>query len=403
MYTDDSDGMSMSRPIAADVAAIGRLGSVPTILQTVALTTGMRFAVIARVTDTKWTACAVHDLIDFGLKTGGELVLESTICNEVRQHHEPVIFGEASRDPRFSEHPVPKMYGFESYVSIPIFRVDGEFFGTLCALDPLPAKLDDPNIVKTLQLFAKLIATELESAERHEQSANALMDARQTAKLREQFIAVLGHDLRSPLSAIRVGADILQADSDNRSQRVVLHIQRSCDRMAEMIENILDLARGRLGGGIPVVLQPVDNLAVELNHVIAEVQESHPNREIRVTMAIDRPVNADAHRIAQLLANLLNNAIAHGAADQPVSVTAMSDKEGFELSVANAGPPIPPDKIDRLFEPFNRGGEEAPQPGLGLGLYIAAEVAKAHHGSLDVSSTSEDGTCFVFRMPINHA
>lgn len=393
----------MSRPIAADVAAIGRLGSVPTILQTVALTTGMRFAVIARVTDTKWTACAVHDLIDFGLKTGGELVLESTICNEVRQHHEPVIFGEASRDPRFSEHPVPKMYGFESYVSIPIFRVDGEFFGTLCALDPLPAKLDDPNIVKTLQLFAKLIATELESAERHEQSANALMDARQTAKLREQFIAVLGHDLRSPLSAIRVGADILQADSDNRSQRVVLHIQRSCDRMAEMIENILDLARGRLGGGIPVVLQPVDNLAVELNHVIAEVQESHPNREIRVTMAIDRPVNADAHRIAQLLANLLNNAIAHGAADQPVSVTAMSDKEGFELSVANAGPPIPPDKIDRLFEPFNRGGEEAPQPGLGLGLYIAAEVAKAHHGSLDVSSTSEDGTCFVFRMPINHA
>lgn len=393
----------MSRPIAADVAAIGRLGSVPTILQTVALTTGMRFAVIARVTDTKWTACAVHDLIDFGLKTGGELVLESTICNEVRQHHEPVIFGEASRDPRFSEHPVPKMYGFESYVSIPIFRVDGEFFGTLCALDPLPAKLDDPNIVKTLQLFAKLIATELESAERHEQSANALMDARQTAKLREQFIAVLGHDLRSPLSAIRVGADILQADSDNRSQRVVLHIQRSCDRMAEMIENILDLARGRLGGGIPVVLQPVDNLAVELNHVVAEVQESHPNREIRVTMAIDRPVNADAHRIAQLLANLLNNAIAHGAADQPVSVTAMSDKEGFELSVANAGPPIPPDKIDRLFEPFNRGGEEAPQPGLGLGLYIAAEVAKAHHGSLDVSSTSEDGTCFVFRMPINHA
>ena len=393
----------MSRPIAADVAAIGRLGSVPTILQTVALTTGMRFAVIARVTDTKWTACAVHDLIDFGLKTGGELVLESTICNEVRQHHEPVIFGEASRDPRFSEHPVPKMYGFESYVSIPIFRVDGEFFGTLCALDPLPAKLDDPNIVKTLQLFAKLIATELESAERHEQSANALMDARQTAKLREQFIAVLGHDLRSPLSAIRVGADILQADSDNRSQRVVLHIQRSCDRMAEMIENILDLARGRLGGGIPVVLQPVDNLAVELNHVIAEVQESHPNREIRVTMAIDRPVNADAHRIAQLLANLLNNAVAHGAADQPVSVTAMSDKEGFELSVANAGPPIPPDKIDRLFEPFNRGGEEAPQPGLGLGLYIAAEVAKAHHGSLDVSSTSEDGTCFVFRMPINHA
>jgi signal transduction histidine kinase len=332
----------------------------------------------------------------------GELVLESTICNEIRQHHEPVIFGEASSDPRFAEHPTPKMYGFESYVSIPIFRGDGEFFGTLCALDPLPAKLDDPNVVKTLQLFAKLIAAELE-ADRLERSTNALLDAQQTAKLREQFIAVLGHDLRSPLSAIRVGADILQADSDSRSQRVALHIQRSCDRMAEMIENILDFARGRLGGGIPVALQPVDNLAIELSHVIAEVQESHPSREIRVTMAIDQPVIADSHRIAQLLANLLNNAMTHGAADQPVSITAISDKEGFELSVTNAGPPIPLDKMDRLFQPFSRGAEEAPQPGLGLGLYIAAEVAKAHHGSLGVSSTIDAGTCFVFRMPISHA
>ena len=391
----------MKRPIAADVEAIGRLSSVPTILQTVAHATGMRFAAIARVTDTKWTACAVYDLIDFGLKAGGELVLESTICNEIRQHHEPGIFGNASSDPRFAQHPTPKMYGFESYVSIPIFRINGEFFGTLCAIDPLPAKLDDPNVVKTLQLFAKLIAAELESEERHEQSTSALLDAQQTAKLREQFIAVLGHDLRSPLSAIRVGADILQADSDSRRQRVARHIQRSCDRMTEMIENILDFARGRLGGGIPVALQSVGNLAVELNHVIAEVQESHPGREIRVTMAIERPVNADSHRIAQLLANLLNNAMNHGAADQPVSVTATSDKDGFELSVANAGLPIPADKIGRLFQPFNRSEEEAPQPGLGLGLYIAAEVAKAHHGSLDVSSTSEDGTCFVFRMPIN--
>jgi signal transduction histidine kinase len=403
MHTNSSDGISMNRPIAADVETIGRLGSVPTILQTVAHTTGMRFAAIARVTDTNWTACAVYDLIDFGLKAGGELVLESTICNEIRQHHEPVIFGEASSDPRFAEHPTPKMYGFESYVSIPIFRGDGEFFGTLCALDPLPAKLDDPNVVKTLQLFAKLIAAELEAEDRLERSTNALLDAQQTAKLREQFIAVLGHDLRSPLSAIRVGADILQADSDSRSQRVALHIQRSCDRMAEMIENILDFARGRLGGGIPVALQPVDNLAIELSHVIAEVQESHPSREIRVTMAIDQPVIADSHRIAQLLANLLNNAMTHGAADQPVSITAISDKEGFELSVTNAGPPIPLDKMDRLFQPFSRGAEEAPQPGLGLGLYIAAEVAKAHHGSLGVSSTIDAGTCFVFRMPISHA
>jgi signal transduction histidine kinase len=401
MHTDSNQQLPVDRSTADDVKRIGRLGSVPTILQTVAHTTGLRFAAIARVTDTSWTACAVHDAIDFGLKPGGELVLESTICNEIRQHHQPVVFGHASMHPHFSTHPVPKQYGFESYISIPIFRTDGKFFGTLCALDPLPAKLDDPHVLKTLELFTKLIAAELETEEKLEHSANALLDAQESAKLREQFIAVLGHDLRSPLSAVQVGADLLKSmQQDARSGRIVDHILRSCERMTEMIENILDFARGRLGGGIPVTLQPQSNLAAELQHVIAEVQGSHPGREIRATMAIEHAVTADSRRIAQLLANLLNNAVAHGAADQPVSVAARCDAQDFELSVTNGGQPIPPDKIGRLFQPFSRGADAAPQPGLGLGLYIAAEVARAHRGSLAVSST-EAATQFVFRMPVS--
>jgi signal transduction histidine kinase len=403
MHTDGNQQVMVDRPTADDVKRIGRLGSVPMILQTVAHTTGLRFTAIARVTDTSWTACAVHDAIDFGLKAGGELLLESTICNEIRQHHQPVVFGQASAHPQFAQHPTPKLYGFESYISIPIFRADGEFFGTLCALDPLPAKLDDPHVVKTLQLFTKLIAAELETEEKLERSNSALLDAQESAKLREQFIAVLGHDLRSPLSAIQVGADLLQSmEADARSGRIVDHIQRSCERMTEMIENILDFARGRLGGGIPVNLQQQDNLAAELQHVIAEVQGSHPGREIRATMAIEHAVTADSRRIGQLLANLLNNAVAHGAADQPVSVAACCDGQGFELSVTNGGQPIPPDKIGRLFQPFSRGADAAPKPGLGLGLYIAAEVAKAHRGSLAVSST-EAATQFIFRMPVRPA
>jgi GAF domain-containing protein len=152
--------------ILEDVAAVGRIGAVPTILQVVSRTTGMRFAAVARVTDTSWTACAVYDLVNFGLKPGGDLVLESTICNEIRQHGKPVIFNQASTNPKFVNHPTPKMYGFESYVSIPIFRADGEFFGTLCALDPLPAKVEDPNVQKTLELFAQLIAAQLDIEDR---------------------------------------------------------------------------------------------------------------------------------------------------------------------------------------------------------------------------------------------
>ena len=404
MRADSTPRISKHRPIAVDLDAIRRIGSVPTILQAVAHTTGMRFAAIARVTDTKWTACAVHDLIDFGLKPGDELVLESTICNEIRQHHQPVVFGHASAHPQFAQHPTPKQYGFESYISIPIFLADGEFFGTLCALDPLPAKLDEPNVVATLQLFAKLIAAELDTQDRLEKSASALLDAQETAKLREQFIAVLGHDLRNPLMAIRVGAELLQLTAlDPSSQRTIGHIQRSSSRMVERRKDILDFARGRHGGGIPAVFEQEDDLAEELRNVIAEVQQAHQDRAIDVSVAIGHPVACDTRRVAQLLANLLTNAVVHGAADQPVRIAARSDDETFELVVSNGGDAIPAGKIARLFQPFSRDADQAAQPGLGLGLYIAAEIARAHRGTLQVISSTDAGTHFIFRMPVRCA
>ena len=124
--------------IARDIAAISRIEAVPMILKAVTHATGMRFAAVARVTESKWTACAVYDDIQFGLQPGGELALEATFCNEIRQSGKPVVFGQASTDPVFASHPLPPLYGFESYISVPIVRRDGSFFGTLCALDPLP-------------------------------------------------------------------------------------------------------------------------------------------------------------------------------------------------------------------------------------------------------------------------
>jgi signal transduction histidine kinase len=400
MQTDGTHATPSHRSIAEDIEAIGRLDSVPTILQTVAHTTGMRFTAVARVTDTRWVACAVYDHVDFGLKPGSELVLESTICNEIRRHHRAVIFNEASKHPHFRDHPTPKLYGFESYVSIPIFRKNGDFFGTLCAIDPLPAKLDDPNVVKTLELFARLIGTELDAQDRLEESANALLDAQETAKLREQFIAVLGHDLRNPLMAIQSGADMLKRRvADARSQDIIEHIQRSSDRMAGLISDILDFARGRLGEGIPVVQQPQDRLADELRSVIAEVQQANPDRVMHATVAVDQPVWCDARRLAQLLVNLLVNAMVHGAADQPVRIAAQVDGDMFELCVSNSGLPIPQEKRARLFHPFTRGNDEESPSGLGLGLYIASEIARAHQGSLQVTSDERE-TCFAFRMPV---
>lgn len=392
--------MDTPTSIERDIALISRSDVVPSILEVVARTTGMRFTAVARVTDTHWIACAVYDRIHFGLVPGSELVLESTICNEIRQHHQPVLFGHASEHPVFSTHATPKMYGFESYVSIPIMLSDGSFFGTLCAIDPAPAKLDDPNILQTLQLFTRLIASQYEAEQRRDSAELALLDEQSTARLRDQFVAVLGHDLRNPVQSISMGADMLERDlPDGRERRIAGHIQRSCQRMTELITNVMDFARGKLGEGIALSLERSLDLAGDMEHVISEIQRAHPARQIEVRIDLHDAFACDRRRIGQLLGNLLSNAITHGSEKTPVQVSLSNTESTFEMAVQNAGKPIDADKIERLFQPFTRGTSSSPRPGLGLGLYIASEIARAHGGTLQAAS-SPAVTRFVFRMPI---
>jgi signal transduction histidine kinase len=393
--------MVLQSSIDRDVALISRLGAVPAILEVVALTTSMRFTAIARVTDTQWTACAVYDQIDFGLEPGGELVLESTICNEIRQHHLPVVFGHASKDPVFSTHATPRLYGLESYISVPIMLSDGSFFGTLCAIDPAPAKLDDPRILKTLVVFTKLIAAQFEAEASRDALESELLDAQATAALRDQFVAVLGHDLRNPVQSISMGADMLARDlPDGRERRLAQHIQRSSQRMAELISNLMDFARGKLGDGLAVTMEPSDDLVAGIEHVISEIAIAHPERLIDLAIAVPYPVCCDGNRIAQLLGNLVSNAITHGSQTAPVKVIVTASPMLFELVVENTGKPIDADKIGRLFQPFTRGTSKAPRPGLGLGLYIASEIARAHGGTL-LATSDASVTRFVFQLPLH--
>ncbi|MBP2084323.1 MULTISPECIES: histidine kinase dimerization/phospho-acceptor domain-containing protein [Pseudomonas] len=247
--------------LSYDISTIAKVEAVPLILNMVKHVTGMRFAAIARVTETRWVACAVDDSIDFGLMPGGELVLETTICHEIRQHHKPVIFKHASEHPVYSAHHTPRTYGLESYVSIPIIRTNGDFFGTLCAIDEVPARFDEDAVCKTLTLFAQLIAVQLDVLADLEAKTIELANAAETGIVREQFIAVLGHDLRSPLSAIRMSADLLEAKLPaGREQQLAIAIRQSSQRMNHLIEDVLDFSRAKLGGGIPVKRTLVDNL-----------------------------------------------------------------------------------------------------------------------------------------------
>ena len=237
--------------LAADVAAITRIDAVATILEVVCRTTGMGFAAVARVTEDRWIACAVRDEIAFGLQPGGELKVETTICNEIRASGQAVIIDHVAEDTAFCGHPTPALYGFQSYISMPIFRADGAFFGTLCAIDPRPARLNKPEVVGMFKLFASLVAFYLDAQEQVAASEAKLLSERQAAELREQFIAVLGHDLRNPLASIDAGAKLLLKEPLNsKATSIVELVQSSAKRMAGLIDDVLDFARGRLGGGL---------------------------------------------------------------------------------------------------------------------------------------------------------
>lgn len=387
--------------ILTDVQTVSSIPILPTLLEVICRTTGMGFAAVARVTEDRWVACSVKDDIQFGLKPGEELKVETTICHEIRQGGGPVLIDNVAENPEFANHHTPALYGFQSYISVPIYRKDGRFFGTLCAIDPHPHKIETPEIKGMFTLFADLISFHLDSIEKLTSSESKLQKEIETGSFRDEFIAILGHDLKNPVSAISNGAQILQRmQLDPQALRLAQIIKNSAYRMSELIENILDFARGRLGEGISINPELVTSPESFLLQVINELKAVWPDREIITSIDLPLPLHCDAGRLGQLLSNLLGNALTYGSNDQPVQVTARIHAGNFVLAVTNAGPAISRETMRRLFEPFARGEVRQGQQGLGLGLYIAYKIALGHGGDIEVES--KDGfTCFTFRMPLD--
>ena len=169
--------------------------------------------------------------------------------------------------------------------------------------------------------------------------------------------------------------------------------------MAGLIRDVTDFARTRLGGGFTLKRNPGTPLAPVLEDVVNELRAAHPDRAINSHITLLRAVNCDPNRIAQLLSNLIGNALTHGAHDRPVDISASTHNEMFELAVTNRGNPIPPLIIERLFQPFFRVAHGTVDQGLGLGLYISSEIVRVHGGTLGVTSTTEE-TQFTVRIPL---
>jgi len=384
--------------LKTDIAAIQGIAAVPTILSAVSELTGLGFVCIARVTGSTWHSCAVLDKLNFGLGIGDSLDVTTTLCEEVRDTRAAIIIDSVKDHAVYADHHTPRIYGFQSYFSIPLFRPDGAYFGTLCGLDPAPAELTRSATRNTLTLFAELISRQLQNEEAWHQTRNALASERETAELREQFIAVLGHDVRTPLGSILSGVEVLRTMGIPKAEPVLDLMGRSITRISSLVDDLMDFTRGRMGGGISLYLQRTGNMDVVFQHVIDELLTQHPEQAIVSNIPAGLSLTCDPARLAQLLSNLLKNALLHGDGKSPVRVQAIAGAARFELSVMNSGDRIPDDVMEQLFKPFWRAKSTRPREGLGLGLFIASEIAASHGGTL-TAQTSDGITTFTLSMP----
>jgi signal transduction histidine kinase len=230
--------------------------------------------------------------------------------------------------------------------------------------------------------------------------------AAELALSRDTFMAILAHDLRSPLSAIRmIGFLMANGAQTDAARTQAAQIQRSAKEMGDMIRDLLEYTRTQLGKGIPVKPTPC-NIALICRDALDEVRSAHPARQLDMQVPDDLAGAVDKARLRQALSNLLNNAVQHGDAASPIGLSARAEGKELVLRVKNLGEPIPPDALQVIFDPLvqlssrSAAGDTSHSTNLGLGLFIAREVALGHKGTLEVESDREHGTVFTMRLPL---
>lgn len=271
-----------------------------------------------------------------------------------------------------------------------------------CLLDGQTLPGDDLRILHAaIDVAMNTVAVAMERAAREKVVAEQER-LRREGELRERFIAILSHDLRDPLSAIVSGAGLLlgHEKAPTASTDVLRRILTSAERMGRMINDLLDLARVRGDGGIPVAPQRMD-LHPVCRQVIEELRLSHPHRALTFTVRGDGAGEWDPDRMAQVVQNLLGNAIDYSPPGTSVDVVIDGRASDVALTVRNLGEHIPREQLAQIFEPFARGAHQATasSKGLGLGLFIANELVKAHGGSICVTSSPVEGTSFAVSLP----
>lgn len=308
--------------------------------------------------------------------------------------------------------PLLRMQGSVAEVKLELRRKEGE---------PLPVMLnmtergwhgqvlltaavfvaEDRNKYERELLLQRKRAEELAAkhAKVQEELARRELEAKDRALFAEQMMGIVSHDLRNPLSVIHLSAALLERlPLAPQQQEVVKRVGRAGNRAQRLISDLLDFTQARLGKGLGVRPAHVD-LHEVVREAVAELAAAFPEHVIRHVPEGEGRWWADADRLTQAVGNLVANAVAYGAAGEPIVVRSCRRMQQFEVSVHNQGSPIPPQLQPRLFDAMVRGSQGAASRSVGLGLYIVREIARAHGGEVQLRSSEREGTCFSILLP----
>lgn len=389
-----------------DLETIHRIPIVSMILDVICQTTGMGFAAVARVTETKWLACSVRDDIGFGLKAGEELPLQTTLCHEVKNCGVPIVIENVAHDPQYSQHHTPKLYGLQSYIAYPITLKNGNFFGTLCAIDPRPAELKQSKITNMFSLFADLLSFHIESVEMMDRNQKQLNDTSRELNYAQeenlQYRHISAHTLREPLRKLLFYSDLLvtrmPAEVPVSYNDMVLKIRRFAGDLDRKVRAVADMAN--------VFENPEEASVVNLETVVNAAADEIRNKTEK-PLALTLEQLPEVHGIPGLLGlvfyHLFQNAIQFSKPGTTPSVTVTSrtvNSNEVSIEVTDQGIGIEEYRLENIFNFFEHSDPANLNEGLGTGLSIARRIVHLHKGRISAFCKNGVGTVFTIVLPL---
>lgn len=429
-----------------DIINIEKISIVPNLLNVICQTTGMGFAAIARVTEDRWITCSALDNLEFGLKPGDELQVKTTICDEIRQNPKAVIIDNVSEDSEYHNHHTPIMYNLQSYISVPIIRQDGSFFGTLCAIDPKPNKLKDFKVSEMFNLFAELIAFHLTAVEQAQADKTLLsekntllkkneVEKKETEKIiseaekklieknnslkkmnteLEAFNYISSHDLQEPLRKIQLYTDLIQREEENKlsekAKAAFQKIRSSAFRMQNLINDLLTYSKTKFDER----KFELKDLNTILNNVIEDFSEETENKNVIFEIENLGSLNVIEFQFRQLMYNLISNSLKFSNPDKKlvISITSktgnkqelnndqlLPDQKYKLITISDNGLGFDQAYSDKIFGLFQVLQTKSLNS-TGIGLTIVKRIVENHNGFIKAEGVINQGAKFEIFIPI---